>query len=424
MRKLIIALAAAAPLSAQAPAVRLIRAPDASTRAVFGTIAAVRQLPNGQLLVNDVARRQLALVDQPFTTVSIVADSTSGSPNSYGTRPGGLIAYRGDSSLFVDPAGLSMFVLDPKGAITRVASVPRSQDAAFIGNNLIGTPGVDANGRLIYRSAVARVMPSPGGAGRGVAFPEPPDSAPLLRIDLATRKLDTLAYYKIPKLKMNITQTERGISATSEINPLPTVDDWAVMSDGAVAMIRGQDYHVEFIDPSGERSSAAKIPFDWQRLTDDDKVAVLDSAKTAIERARATGQTNGGGAGGGALGGMVVMMRSDDGGGGGGAPRISTGAPGNLPPVALVSASDLPDYRPAFGQGAARADLDGNLWIRTSATRAGAAGFIYDVINRRGELAERVQIPAGRQIVGFGSGGVVYMAARDDHGSWLERTHR
>ncbi len=69
-------------------------------------------------------------------------------------------------------------------------------------------------------------------------------------------------------------------------------------------------------------------------------------------------------------------------------------------------------------------DADGNLWIRTSATRAGAAGSIYDVVNRRGELIDRVQLPAARQIVGFGKGGVVYMLARDASGSWIERTHR
>jgi hypothetical protein len=39
-------------------------------------------------------------------------------------------------------------------------------------------------------------------------------------------------------------------------------------------------------------------------------------------------------------------------------------------------------------------------------------------------LVDRVQIPSGRLIVGFGKGGVVYMMARDDKNAWLERTHR
>ena len=59
------------------------------------------------------------------------------------------------------------------------------------------------------------------------------------------------------------------------------------------------------------------------------------------------------------------------------------------------------------------------------ATRAGSiAGPIYDVVNRKGELVDRVQVSSGRTIVGFGKGGVVYMMARDDKGAWLERTKR
>ena len=91
----------------------------------------------------------------------------------------------------------------------------------------------------------------------------------------------------------------------------------------------------------------------------------------------------------------------------------------------MVSPSALPDYWPPFSQGAAKADADGNLWIRTTAKRANAIGGpIYDVINRAGILVDRVQVPPSRQIIGFGKGGVVYMAARDDTGAWLERTHR
>ena len=95
------------------------------------------------------------------------------------------------------------------------------------------------------------------------------------------------------------------------------------------------------------------------------------------------------------------------------------------PALTFVDASDLPDYRPAFSSNAARADWDDNLWIRTTATRAGAiAGPIYDVVNRKGELVDRLQIPAGRQIIGFGKDGVVYMVARDGNASWIERAHR
>ena len=48
-------LASITPLAAQqAPTVRLIAAPDASSKQTLGVVTAVRQLPNGALLVNDV----------------------------------------------------------------------------------------------------------------------------------------------------------------------------------------------------------------------------------------------------------------------------------------------------------------------------------------------------------------------------------
>lgn len=428
MRKLLL-LSIAAPLAAQAPQVRLIAAPDAQSKPLFGAVAYARALPGGGVLVNDVQRRQLTLLDPVLGTATLVADSASGTANSYGVAPGGLIPYLGDSTLFVDPAGLSMFVIDPSGKIARIASVPRSQDARSIGNNLAGVPGLDAQGRLVYRGGLtitrmngARV----GGTALGV--PELPDSSAIVRIDFATRRVDTVGYFKTPKVKMNVVRTDNGMTVTSEINPLPTIDDFAVLANGDVAIVRGQDYHVDIVSSDGHVTNGAKIPFDWQRLTDDDKAAVIDSAKKAAESAQAALAKNGnalGAALGGAAGGRVQINMSF-GGDAGGPPRVSADSKGGMITPDFVSASELPDYRPAIGQGAARADADGNLWVRTTAVRPGSsvAGPIYDVINNRGELVDRIQIPAGRQIVGFAKGGIVYMAARDQTGSWIERTHR
>lgn len=424
-------LAAGALGAQQVPAVRLIATPDARTKPVLGRAVAVRQLPGGSLLVNDVQKRQLAMFDGTFANETIVADSLDGA-NSYGPGPGGLLPYRADSSLFVDARDLSMFVIDPTGKIARVAAVPRSQDAAAIGSNLAGTPGFDASGRLVYRGQPDFRAMLPKRDDKGIMqIPEPPDSTPVVRVDLATRKLDTAAFVKIVKNKMIVNQSEGRMSITPEINPMQVVDGWAVLSDGTLAIVRGRDYHVDFVGADGKVTAAPKIPFDWQRLSDDDKVAVLDSAKAAVESARAklantqasSGRANVAGTAGADGPRVQVMTFGGPGGGDGGRGAGSA----QLPPVSLVSASELPDYRPVIGgPGDVLADLDDNLWVRTSATRAGAVagGPIYDVINAKGELVDRLQVPAGRQIIGFGPKGVVYMFARDDSGGWLERTHR
>ena len=105
-----------------------------------------------------------------------------------------------------------------------------------------------------------------------------------------------------------------------------------------------------------------------------------------------------------------------DGGGGGGRPQQGVQQI-TAPSINFVKPKDLPDYRPAFRQGAARADAEGNLWVRT--TQPSDAGPIYDVINGKGELVDRVKLPFGRVISGFGQG-VVYMGVQDDKGARLE----
>jgi hypothetical protein len=60
--------------------------------------------------------------------------------------------------------------------------------------------------------------------------------------------------------------------------------------------------------------------------------------------------------------------------------------------------------------GGVLADPNGNVWIlpNTSA-HSRKNGLVYDVANRKGEISERVEVPAGCFIAGFGRGSVVYL---------------
>jgi hypothetical protein len=314
-------------------------------------------------------------------------------------------------------------------------SVPRAQDANALVSAAFGTPGFDAKGRLVYRAmpSFRFAGPPPGASGGGgmPAPPQMPDSAALVRVDMATRAVDTLGYVKTPKITMQVTNSADGrMSMQSLINPLPLVDDWAVLSDGSVAIVRGRDYHVDVIAPDGARQSAAKLPFDWQRLTDEQKSAFIDSVKAQRARLGAVGGFDMASAG------PRIVMQMDGGGPGGPPPRTAgerrtqvegaervmsagpgaPGAPGGPPPLQFVDPSELPDYRPPFLANASRADAQGNLWIRTTAAPTAPGALVYDVVNAKGELTERVQVPAGRQIVGFGPGGDVYLVAREGTG--------
>jgi hypothetical protein len=425
------------------PPIRQLGAISATATEKLGVISSIRPLSDGRVLVNEPSSRRVLLFDAKLDKFTVVADSTSATANAYGGRVAGLIGYLADSTLFVDPQSLSMLVLDPVGKVARVMSVPSAQDAmAFAG--AIGSAGMDRQGRLIYRASPRFDFrgAGPGAAGGPPRMPEMPDSAPIFRIDLSTRKIDTLAYIKTQKIKMNVTQGENGrVTMTSEINPLPTVDEWAVVSDGSVALVRGRDYHIDWVSTDGSRISSPKIPFEWQRLSDEDKVAFIDSVKAARERLGANAPvpvTPGGGgtapapanaAGApppGAGGETRVMVFAGGAGGEGGAARGGPPGPGggfnvNAAPPAFVAPSELPDYKPVFLNGFVRADADGNVWIRTIPTKAIAGGPVYDVVNRKGELVERVQVPVGRTITGFGPGGVVYLTTREGPTTKLEK---
>jgi hypothetical protein len=449
----ILAVLCAAPLAAQAPAkvaaapVRQLPTPTATSTDSLGSVAAVRQLPNGNVLVNDQTRRRVVLMDSSLKVIGVVADSTSSTANAYGVRPGGLLAYHGDSTLFIDPASLSMLVIDGAGKVVRVMAAPRPNDVQFLVGGAFGNPGFDSRGRLIYRS-FSRPNFTRDANGNPSA-PEFPDSAALVRFDLTARKLDTAAFFRIPKQNVTVTRTENGgMRISTTINPLPVVDDWAVLSDGTIAIVRGRDYRVEFVGADGSRTVADKIPFEWQRLSDEDKVAFIDSTRGAMERRRAEFAAGGGAAGaaGAAAAGGNVTVGGGDGGGrqvitmrvGGGSgaepPRRGGGGGGRgqgrangangenqLPPINFVSPSDLPDYKPVFGVGAVRSDMDDRLWIRTIPTKSSMAGAIYDVVDRTGKLVDRVQVPANATIAGFGKGGVVYVGVREGRELRLQR---
>jgi hypothetical protein len=136
----------------QRPPIRQLGATVSKTTETFTNVSAVRPLSNGSVLVNDLGGRRVLLFNPQLSSFTVVADSTSATANAYGSRSGGLIAYRGDSSLFVDPQSISMLVIDPTGKVGRVMSLPRAQDAVMLASP-IGNAVVDGQGRLIYRAS-------------------------------------------------------------------------------------------------------------------------------------------------------------------------------------------------------------------------------------------------------------------------------
>ncbi|WP_309669063.1 hypothetical protein [Gemmatimonas sp.] len=500
--------------------VREVTAPLAKATRPINGANMLRALPDGSIFINDVQRRQLLRFDPTLQNVVVVADTAAGALMPYGQRPIGLIPYLGDSSIVVDPATLSMVVLNKDGKTVRVMASPRTNDVNTLSNMNLGSHAFDQQGRLYYRQGNAGGGPGGGGMammfgsgndrggggrggqggqggqggntqpqGRGGAQParptagddpafrgggqgggqpfggpggrgfnpqSQPDSVPIVRVNFDTRKADTVAFVKVPKNETQMTRGEDGSTKIAiKINPLPQADDWALLNDGTVAVMRVLDFHVDYYRPDGSHIASDKLPFDWKRITDDDKTKLVDSLQTLAKAAteRAAGNA-----------------------GGGGGFRMS------FEPVA---AEKLPDYYPPIRAGTTLADFDGNLWVLPATSNLsaqlatqfmggmggrggppGAAGgapgapgaarasgavrtpgdttrgtmpaaamgmmaammnqppLVYDVISPAGKMIERVKLPAGRQLLGFGPNGAIFLGARDGRQLFVEKVMR
>ena len=498
------------------PPVRRIESASAVSKEQIGSITAVRELPDGRVLLNDGVRRRLLLLDTTLATVGVVLDSLAEVENAYGVRPGMLVPYRGDSTLFIDPASLVVIVLDPAARIARVRSVWRVQDLNALnsagGSN--GYPATDAKGRIVYRIG-AQPAPPKVAPPRGVPwFPQDPDSAFIVAIDIDTRKLDTLGSIRVPKSQYTVTRMrEGGFNFNQVVNPLPSSDDWAVLPDGVVAFVRAVDLRIDYRDADGNWTSSSKLPFAWQRLSDDDRQHIVDSTKTAQERGYRTqyvtamirwvnqyrkeypagfsvpegyrlsqGLSKAWKLPAGlsfppkyiyacAVGEEPVMLASDSTrkpNGTSDAPVATQGVPptpmpaavptpvgipatvsipatppsgtpscipgpippnnANVPPMPtlreaqVMPAYELPAFRPPITNGGSvRADADGNLWLRLAQPSSQRGGAVFDIVSRQGELFDRIQIPTGYSVAGFGRGKVVYLSMRDSSGVKLAR---
>lgn len=522
------------------PAIRRISTASAVSTEQLGSITSVLQLSDGRVLLNDGTRRRLLMLDTSLKLTKVVLDSLSQTRNYYGTRAGGLLRYRGDTTIFVDASAFAMVLLDKDGKIARVRSLPRVQDANALAG-FSGYPGVDASGRIVYRINAQAARPKVAPPAGQPWIPIPPDSAFIVGIAMDTRKVDTLGVVRIPKERNNVRVSPTGGFSFSQVtNPLPATDDWAVLPDGVIAFVRSRDYRVEYRDADGKITSSAKLPYPWTHLNDSTKQILVDSVRDvqmrramggylqqlirwvnqygkaypdslnipsgytlpqgmqrewklppgvsfpanyvyacaageeptmiagapiprdSLLQAEGRGGRGGGNAGRGGDGGGRGGAGGDAGGrgfpGGGGFPAggfpgrggqpaadslaapgaTSSGRPSCIPTPIVVAGGnapampqlntpgvmdprDLPDYKPPFAERAVRADGDGNLWVRINTPTPLPGGPIFDIISRKGELVDRIQIPAGYNLVGFGAGRIVYLSVRDATGVHLAR---
>lgn len=401
-------------LSLSAQNIPVVDLPAASVKSAesFGAIVNVRELPSGKLLVDDGQHRLVKLLTPTLATERVVLDSSLEAANTYGNFPLALAPYLGDSTLFPSPnKAHGVFVIDPTGNVARTIAMPRVSDAA-----LLRRYGADDKGRVVFMAMNPVTRPPVTGVP-----PTLTDSAPILRADLVARTTDTIAWVARPYARVDV-WTPRSTQLSYWVaDPLKSVDEWAMLSDGSLAFARGHDYRIDWLRSDGTKSSTAKLPFDWKQMSDADKLALIDTVQAQFV---AAARNN------------ALLSRAEhsptpwsrealSGSSDVNAPRhpsfdttkaVHTEALLNGPVLARLPDRPNPDqvydYYAPMRAGAALADLSNRLWLLPTLSEQSKAGeLLYDVVNTKGDLVERVRVPLGRYIVGFGRDGVVYMAS-------------
>lgn len=351
----------------------------------------IRPLVDGRVIVNDRFRERLVLFDQTLQRFTTIAGSGDGAqvPWLAGTV---ILSYPGDSTAMLDWYARAFVLIDPKGTVTRTFALPNALDVSELGPGVIqGGQAFDSKGRLVIQKP--RTPPpgrnSPPLQCSGVFWYWTSDSGTVIRGDPETRTTDTLGlFHRITSKRWKPCQNEDSYNPLGGTTPfpfMPTADEWTMLSDGTVAIVRGHDYHIDWIAPDGKVTSSPKMAFDWLRITSERKQYLADSLNAAANDRRAAAAATP-------------------------PPPPPPGRPSYKRPTFVWEADAFPDYYPPIRVGTVKSDPEGNVWLLTTTSVLAAGGLVYDVVNRKGEIVERVKFPPDRKLIAVGKDGVVYMS--------------
>jgi hypothetical protein len=383
-------MAVATAVAAQDPPLRTISKLDVEYAEPFSCVSGFRELADGRLIVADVKEKTVQLIDLRGGTATKIGQEGQG-PSEWST-PMGLFALPGDTTLLLDPQNQRFLTILPNGSVGKSFTVDLGGGAR--GSLIAGRPqGIDRMGRLYYQ-------------GSAFVFNEgsPPtalDSAPIIRYDRRTAKLDTLMWLQLPKSNVQTSGSRGNVNITmTGANPLAPQRAWTVAPDGRIAIVHGDPYQVEWIGSSRTRSLGPVTQYPRRGITEADKAPVqTPDCSVSISFG------GGGGEGTAARAGAVRTMVSAAGSGRGAPPR-----------------TDWPEAMPPFAPmrfGAVRVAPNGELWVPRS--RGTNEAPTFDVFDASGKLVSRVAMPKDTRLLGFGAGTVYAYRMDEDDLVYLQR---
>ena len=359
---------AQAPAQSGDVAPRRLGAPITRYPGPFSAIAGVRELPNGRLLVSDAREKRVVVLGADGEVVRSIGREGRG-PGEFVT-PGGLYPVRGDTTYLYDRAQDRFLVIDPELR----AGDTREPRGGRTGTRVSDWDPyqVDSLGRVVRQERSVRRDPA-GDEASGEW---------LVRYDPATARNDSITILRLPPR----TVRRDGPITVSQEQPFGPRDAWALAADGRVALVRAEPYSVEWWRDGRIITRGPEVVHRPVRVMAEDRAAYQEARQRSSARIAIGGQ-------------------------GGRAPTVVTPRGPGL---------EFPEVKAPFGSRSARIDAGGRVWVERSRPH-GATETIHDVFDGAGHLVERIALPAGHRIVGFGHG-VVYVVEKDeDDLEWLRR---
>ncbi len=348
---------------------------EAALSEPFSSVAGLRELSDGRVLVSDRLEQALRLVDFASGGFEQIGQTGQG-PGEY-RMPGDLLPLPADSTLLVDLGNMRMMYVTPDGRLEGSESLVRPEGIFMF------PQGADALGR-IYFDVTGTMAMTPGSL---------PDSFAIVVFDRGTQTTDTIGL--LPREQIRRLRT--GGAGTSfsgpGMAPFEPADAWAAAPNGRVAVARGADYRLEWLARGQERIVGPAVEYEPIRVTDDDKEAWADRMSQ----------------------GAAVMVMAGGGGGSG------SGRTMNIPRPD-VDEMEWPDVKPAFPRGAVNVTPEGEAWVQRYVEFGEPQTF--DVFDASGRRVRQVVLPEGRRFIGFGEGTLYAVRVDEDDLQWLERYRR
>ena len=385
MRHLILTaglIVTAVPAFAQNVPTRTLSKADAEYPEPFTQVTGVRELKDGRVIVIDPRDKTVQAVDLKAGTAVKLGREGSG-PGEYG-MPFRLLPLPNDTSAVVDMLNNRMLLINPDAKVggfvdLNVPAPAGRGDGRGGGMMMIGgqmPTSSDAKGRM-YMQGMPFRMTETG--------PVTADSVPMVRWDRASGKRDTLAWQRVPQGSTQVSSRGGRGNMSFRVGagaPFTGADIMAVAPDGRVAIAHHDPYSVDFVNEAGQRTRGQPIKYDKIKVSEGHKAEWRERQKSA-----------------------TMMMVSNDNG------RRSASVGGN--PNVQDPENWGDEYMPPFlqNQNTVQFSNDGFLWVQ----RTGPAGQLptYDVIDRAGNLVQKVVLPKKARLLGFGNG-AVYVARVDE----------